>query len=241
MSITLVKHESRHASSGIRISNLRDCRLAIIVCCPLDGLKSKLSINRLQNPFLYNIDVSSQYIATLGESKILIVETGMQTNIKDLIDEITGLGIKNIIGFGPAESMTNQIPAGQIVLSEAAITVEQTSCKFSYPHHGLFHDLRMIASKRCLSLRRAKTMSVDISDSDFIRKINAGRSVGAEVVSNEATSLYSAARFAGASCVYICMITGGQRGRLTGCESRDNLHDLVIALAKNVVSSMNVG
>jgi hypothetical protein len=238
MSITLVKSKSHHARIDARISNVRDCRLAIITCCPLDGLKSKLSANSLTNQLLYNIDSSSQYLATLGESKILLVEAGEHTNLKDLVDEMAGLGIKNIIGFGLAESMTNQIPMGQIVLAESAVTVEPSSCKFSYPHHGLFHDLRMIAAKRCLSIRRAKTMSVDINDSDYICRISTGRSVGAEVVSNEATALYSAARLAGAACVYACMISSGH------AYSRDYIDDLcelVLALAESVVASTNVG
>jgi hypothetical protein len=181
--------------------------LAIIACCPLNGMKAKLSAKPLSESILSDVDCSRQYLASASDTKILLVECLREgEDVKRIIEHLAELGIKTVIGYGFAESLTNQIPAGQIVLAEAAVTVEQSSCKFSYPHHGLFHDLRSCATKRCLSLRRAKVVSVDADDAECSRKIVGGKTVGAEVVSEQAARFYAAGRVNGVAVVYACVI-----------------------------------
>jgi purine-nucleoside phosphorylase len=232
MSSTLLTSASSIARSVRELRNVNE-PMAIIACCPVDPSQMSFPVKPLQTSFISSLDASCQYALDFGDRRIPIFEClPGRADIASVIEELAHRGIKSILGIGYAKTLTTLIPAGQIVLAECAVNVESSSCRFSYPSHGLFSDFRRIAAARCISIRRAKVVAADADDPDYARKTTASKSVGAEVVFPQAMKFYSAGRVNGVSAVFACVISreAGDENHPVVSQGMSDLHALIMTM-----------
>ncbi len=199
---TLVpESRSSHLSS---LSLLRGCSQAIIAFCRLDGLKRELSAVRFSESPVTSLDPSAQFVGHIDDLPILLLECpGQVEDLPAVIEELSRLGIKTVIGYGHAASLTTHIPPGQVVLAESAV---QTPRQLAFPYHRLLQDVRLCASRQCQSIRRARFLQVDPTEPDYLETISHRRELDAEVVHRNAMSFYVACRKYGLFALFLSVI-----------------------------------
>jgi phosphorylase superfamily protein len=231
-------------------NKLCECKLAIIADSLAKPILQKLRATVLSEALLPIAPDTIANIISFGDIKVKVLmiectKQGDSNNISEVIDYLSDCGIKTILGVGVAKSLTNQIPIGQIVLAEAAIEAAMSSCKFSYPHHGLFNDLRVCAASACVSLRRAKVVCVEADDPDSAAKINGSRTVGAEVISTQTAKLYSASRIKSLASAHISIVGNeadmNDNNSVDALLMRQGIEDLARLISKTATTIPNEG
>jgi len=98
-----------------------------------------------------------------------------------VVEELVHYGIKKVVGYGYAGSLTRTIPIGQIVLADAAVVSDGTSreylpdAEFVCPDRELAHHLRECAAKAGITIRGVKVWITDaIYRESILRKSRDG-------------------------------------------------------------------
>lgn len=130
-------------------STLKECTLAVAAFCRLRGMKQKLSAKPLPESVFSHLDSSHQFIGQVGKSRILAVECLYGGPLSaTVVEELAHYGVRKVIAYGYAGSLTADIPVGEIVLAEAAFASDGTSREYLphadlvYPDNGLLRAFR---------------------------------------------------------------------------------------------------
>jgi len=200
------KSTSRRSPNTSACSN---CSIAIIAFCRINGLRIKLSaepLSLLSLPLLSAVDAENQYLADLAGKKILIVECLHGGKVQELIEELSRLGVRTILSYGYGGALTRTIPIGQLVFAEAAILPDDPH-HAAYPASDLLQNLRREASRRCVSVRRARVWTTAEVGPASPDKIDGWRTAGAEVIATDVATLYAVSRQLRISAVYACIVS----------------------------------
>jgi hypothetical protein len=223
MQSSLIAPKGHHPRTASELSS-STCSQAILALCPLDGLKEKLSASPLSEPFISRLDVSCQYAGIAGPNRILLLEcTGDSVAVAKVLEELAARGIKSVIGYGYADSLTTLIPEGQLVLAESAVEADPAVRRLIRPDSRLFQNLRDCAARQCICLRRARVLNADLAAPDYRQKIARRRELDAEVARRDVWDFLTAGRQLAVSTAFACVI-GGEDEDTVGRGESDPIH-----------------
>jgi len=158
------------------------CLLAVVGFCRFYDMKHKLSAEPLSESFFSHLDRSHQFVGHVASSKILALDCLYGGPLSaTVVEELVHYGIKKVVGYGYAGSLTRTIPIGQIVLADAAVVSDGTSreylpdAEFVCPDRELAHHLRECAAKAGITIRGVKVWITDaIYRESILRKSRDG-------------------------------------------------------------------
>ena len=222
--------------------------MAVAAFCRLRGMKQKLSAKPLPESVFSHLDSSHQFIGQIGQSRVLAVECLYGGPLSaTVVEELAHYGIKEVIAYGYAGSLTADIPVGQIVVAEAALVSDGASREYLphadlvYPDHELFRRFRECATTSGVAIREAKVWTTDAIYREYPEKVALWRQAGAQVVNMDTSHLYSVGSVLGISCLYACVVSDSVAGpvwengfRRIEKATRD-LQNLVLAVLSQIV------
>jgi len=144
-----------------------------------------------------------------NQAAILFADFIHPTHLEQVLVQLAQAGIRSVVACGLAESLTTQIPPGQIVLAEAAL--DPSEPRPELPHHRLFGDLRATAARLCISIRRARLLAADPNDPDYVNQLDRRREFGVEAVHPAVSLFYDACRRLGLAGAFACSIVPNRR------------------------------
>jgi uridine phosphorylase len=193
---------------------LQGCTLAIVGFCRFNDMKSRLAAEPLSESLFSHLNVSHQFVARLANKKILALECLYGGPLSaTVVEELAHYGIKQIIGYGYAGSLTRDLPPGRIALAEAAIVSDGTSREYLpgvevvYPDEALMRCLREVANDANTPIREVTVWTTDALYREYPDKVAAWRKAGADVVNMDTSHFYAVGRVAGVSVAYLCVIS----------------------------------
>ncbi len=217
------------------------CSLAVVGFCRFYDMKRKLSVEPLSEPLFSHLDRSHQFVGQVAGSKILALDCLYGGPLSaTVLEELAHYGIKKIVGYGYAGSLTRTTPIGQIVLADAAVVSDGTSreylpdAEFVYPDSELAHHLCECAAKTDVSIRGVKVWTTDAIYREYPDKVAGWREVGAEVVNMDTSHFYAVSRVVGISAVYACVVSDcvegpeWDEGFARVKQAMSNLQDLIL-------------
>ncbi len=230
---------------------VEECSLAIIAFCPFNEMKRKLSAQPLPESLFSHIDRSHQFIGQIEGIKILALDNVYGGPLAaTVVEELAHYGIKKIIGYGFAGSLTLNIPIGQIVLPDEAFISDGTSREYLteaevvYPDQELIHIFFKCAKKRNVTLRKAKVWTTDAIYREYPEKVRRWSNMGVEVINMDTSHLYAVSKVVGISAIYTCIISdciesqvwndGFVRARQAIEDLQDLILETLIMIAKRV-------
>jgi len=145
-------------------------------------MKHKLSAEPLSESFFSHLNRSHQFVGHVASSKILALDGLYGGPLSaTVVEELVHYGIKKVVGYGYAGSLTRTIPIGQIALADAAVVSDGTSreylpdAEFVCPDRELAHHLRECAAKAGITIRGVKVWITDaIYRESILRKSRDG-------------------------------------------------------------------
>lgn len=225
------------------------CSLAVVGFCSFHDMKHKFSAETLSESLFSHLDRSHQFVGRVVDRKILALDCLYGGPLSaTVMEELAYYGIKKVIGYGYAGSLTRNIPVGQIVLGEAAFVSDGTSreylpdAEFVYPDPALAHHLYECAVKAGVEVRGAKVWTTDSIYREYPEKVAMWRDVGAEVVNMDTSHFYATSKVTGISAVYACVVSDCVEGPVWDDgfgriqEAVSDLQDLILALVKGDTS-----
>jgi purine-nucleoside phosphorylase len=195
-------------------SELKGCTLAIVGFCRFDDMRSRLAAEPLSESLFSHLGVSHQFVARVANKKVLALECLYGGPLSaTVVEELAHYGIKQIIGYGYAGSLTRDLPVGQVVLAGAAIVSDGTSREYLpevevvYPDEAMMRCLRETANSANIPVREVTVWTTDALYREYPDKVAAWRKAGADVVNMDTSHFYAVGRVAGVSVVYLCVIS----------------------------------
>jgi uridine phosphorylase len=193
---------------------LQGCSLAIVGFCRFYDMKRKLSAEPISESLFSHLDRAHQFVGQIADSNILALECVYGGPLSaTVLEELAHYGVKKVVGYGYAGSLTRTIPIGQIVLADAAVVSDGTSreylpnAEFVYPDSVLAHHLRECAAKNGVTIREAKVWTTDAIYREYPEKVAGWREVGADVVNMDTSHFYAVSRVVGISAIYACVVS----------------------------------
>jgi uridine phosphorylase len=190
------------------------CTLAVVGFCRFNDMKNRLAAEPLPESLFSHLDVSHQFVAQVASRKILALECLYGGPLSaTVIEELAHYGIKEVVGYGYAGSLTRSVPVGQIALADASIVSDGTSreylpeVKLVYPDNALTHCLREVADQADIPIRGVTVWTTDALYREYPGKVAAWRKAGADVVNMDTSHFYAVGRIVGVSVVYLCVVS----------------------------------
>lgn len=204
----------------LRVSSLpetKGCSVAVVgFCCfkeMLDKLQAKPLNERTFSPFSH-FNASHQFVGTVIDRKVLALDCLYGGPMSaTVIEELAHYGIKKVIGYGFAGSLTQNVGIGEIVLADGAVVSDGTSReylsdeKWVYPDPQLADDLRQCAAKNGIVIRNGKVWTTDAIYREYPQKVKRWRQEGAEIVNMDTSHFYAVSKVVGIKSVYACVIS----------------------------------
>jgi uridine phosphorylase len=193
---------------------LEDCTRAIVGFCRFNDMKNRLAAEPVSKSLFSHLSISHQFVAQVAYKKMLALECLYGGPLSaTVVEELAHYGIKQIIGYGCAGSLTRDLPPGGIVLAEAASVSDGTSrehlpdVEIVYPDETLMYCLREAANGANTPIHEVTVWTTDALYREHPDKIAAWRKAGADVVNMDTSHFYALGRVAGGSVVYLCVIS----------------------------------
>ena len=190
------------------------CSLAVVGFCKFNKMREKLGVMPLPESLFSHLDASHQFIAQVADQKIMALECLYGGPMSaTVIEELAFYGIKEIIGYGYAGSLTHTIPTGEIALAEVAIVSDGTGREYLpevdlvYPDDHLIHHFRKTASEAKIALRGVKIWTTDALYREYPVKIVTWRQAGADLVNMDTSHFYAVSRATGLAAVYLGVVS----------------------------------
>jgi uridine phosphorylase len=190
------------------------CTLAVVGFCRFNDMKNRLAAEPLPESLFSHLDVSHQFVAQVASRKILALECLYGGPLSaTVIEELAHYGIKEVVGYGYAGSLTRSVPVGQIALADASMVSDGTSreylpeVKLVYPDNALTHCLREVADQADIPIRGVTVWTTDALYREYPGKVAAWRKAGADVVNMDTSHFYAVGRIVGVSVVYLCVVS----------------------------------
>jgi uridine phosphorylase len=208
--ITPGKFLSRHALPP----GLAGCSLAVVGFCRFYEMTRKLSAEPLSERIFSHLDKVHQFVAQVGGSRILALECLYGGPLSaTVVEELAHYGIRKVVGYGYAGSLTRTVPIGQIVFADAALVSDGTSREYLpdagmvYPDSGLARRLCECAARVGVPIRGARVWTTDAIYREYPEKVTGWREAGAEVVNMDTAHFYAVSKVVGISAVYACVVS----------------------------------
>ena len=234
--------------------DLTPCPAAVAAFCHLYDMKDKLRAQPVPHSLLSHLGASHQYAARIGASNVLAVEGLYGGPLSaTVLEELAHYGIKLVIGYGYAGSLTRTIPIGSIVRARSAVVSDGTSREYlpeeQYvcPAEDLARSFRESASQLGHELTEATVWTTDALYREYPEKIAAWRQAGADLVNMDTGHFYAVSRVVGISAVYACVVSDCVEGPHweDGFErirtSMGHLHEIVLATLRSVLRAQGTG
>jgi uridine phosphorylase len=207
---------------------VKGCRVAVVGFCRFGEMKQKLAAESLSEcAFSHldlshqfsecafsHLDLSHQFVGQADGHPILALECLYGGPMSaTVIEELAHYGVKTVIGYGYAGSLTRAVPVGQIVLAEMALVSDGTSREYLpdaeavQPDAALARHFRACAERRGVALREVTVWTTDALYREYPEKIARWREVGAEIVNMDTAHFYAVSQVVGVAAVYACVIS----------------------------------
>ena len=197
----------------------KGCKLAVVGFCRFNDMRDRLAARPLRESIFSHLDVSHQFVAPVADRKILALECLYGGPLSaTVMEELAHYGIKKVVGYGHAGSLTRSVPVGQIVLADASIVSDGTSREYLpetelvYPDKALSHCLREVADQADIPIRGVTVWTTDALYREYPGKVAAWRKAGAEVVNMDTSHFYAVGRIVRMSVVYFCVVSDSVEG-----------------------------
>lgn len=220
---------------------LEGCSLAVVGFCRFHDMKRKLAAEPLPERLFSHLDRSHQFIGRVAQSKTLALECLYGGPLSaTVIEELAHYGIKSVIGYGYAGSLTRDIPVGEIVLADAAVVSDGTSREYlpkarrAYPKGELAQCLRDCAAKASTRIEGVTVWTTDALYREYPEKVTGWREAGADIVNMDTAHFYAVSNVVGISPVYACVISDCVEGSVWDdgfqriSQATDDLQDLIL-------------
>ena len=110
---------------------LAGCSLAVVGFCRFHEMTRRLSAEPLSERIFSHLDKVHQFVAQVGGSRILALECLYGGPLSaTVVEELAHYGIRKVVGYGYAGSLTRTVPIGQIVFADAALVSDGTSREY---------------------------------------------------------------------------------------------------------------
>jgi uridine phosphorylase len=192
----------------------RGCRVAVVGFCRFDDMGRKLTAESLSECAFSHLDVSHQFVGQAAGKRVLALECLYGGPLSaTVIEELAHYGVKTVIGYGYAGSLTGAVPVGQIVLVETALVSDGTSREYLpdaeavQPDATLSRRFRACAEEHGMALRGATAWTTDALYREYPEKIACWHAAGAEIVNMDTAHLYAVSQVVGIAAVYACVIS----------------------------------
>lgn len=193
---------------------IEGCLLAVIGFCPFHDMKDKLVAQPVSESLFSHLDRSHQFVGQVADSKIIALDCVYGGPLSaTVVEELAHYGIKKVIGYGYAGSLTRGIPVGQIVLADSAVVSDGTSREYLpdtelvYPDSDLVHHLRRSGVSADITIRGVKVWTTDAIYREYSKKVTSWRERGAEIVNMDSSHFYAVSKVVGISAVYACVVS----------------------------------
>jgi len=177
-------------------------------------MQCKLLAEPLPERIFSHLDGAHQFVARIGDSRILALECLYGGPLSaTVVEELAHYGIKKVIGYGYAGSLTRDVPVGRIVLADAAIVSDGTSREYLpdtrvvHPDSELVRHLCECAVKSNVAVHRGTVWTTDAIYREYPERIAQWRRAGAEVVNMDTAHFYAVSQVVGIAAVYACVVS----------------------------------
>jgi uridine phosphorylase len=223
------------------------CTLAVAGFCRISGMQRKLAAEMLPEGIFSHLGRQHQFVGHVAGKKVLALECLYGGPMSaTVVEELTHYGIKTVIGYGYAGSLTQAVPVGEVVLAGAAIVSDGTSREY-LPDVGIVHpdpDLaqrfRACAAEAGMAIREGTVWTTDAIYREYPEKVAAWREAGADVVNMDTAHFYAVSNVLGMSAVYACVVSdcvegpAWDDGFARAKEAMSDLQDLVLQLVATI-------
>jgi len=127
-----------------------------------------------------------------------------------LVEELTTMGVKTVIGLGCAGSIAPKVKRGQQFIIDRALVTDGTSKAYvpqgalqCEPDADLLDLASSIAQDRGSAISRVTGLTVDAIYRETKENVSTWRSMGGEVMNMEVTPFYASAKACGMRAIYI--------------------------------------
>jgi len=182
-------------------------------------MQRKLLAEPLPERIFSHLDEAHQFVAPvqtgrIGDSRILALECLYGGPLSaTVVEELAHYGIKKVIGYGYAGSLTRDVPVGRIVLADAAIVSDGTSREYLpdtrvvHPDRELVRHLCECTVKSNVAVHRGTVWTTDAIYREYPERIAQWRRAGADVVNMDTAHFYAVSQVVGISAVYACVVS----------------------------------
>ena len=219
------------------------CSLALVAFCRFYDMVDKLSAEPLSESICSHLDRSHQFVGQVGDTRVLALECLYGGPLSaTVIEELAHYGIKKVVGYGYAGSLTREIPVSQIVLADEAVVSDGTSREYlsgtqlAYPDRALANSFRECAARSSISVRGGKVWTTDAIYREYPEKVAVWRQAGAQVVNMDTAHFYAVSQVVGTSAVYACVVSDSVEGPVWDDgfgrirQTVDHLQNLILAM-----------
>ena len=135
-----------------------------------------------------------------------------------LVEELSQLGVRTIVGVGAAGGLVEGFPKGTQAVASRALVTDGTSAHYTaepeaHPHAHLLNLARTVATDAGIPTRDACVATVDAVYRETPELIDGYRALGAHIVNMETTPFYAAAAKCEVRALWI--------GHVSDCLSED--------------------
>ena len=211
-------------------------------------MKRKLLAEPLSESRFSHLDQSHQFAGQSAGRKLLALECLYGGPMSaTVIEELAHYGIKKVLGYGYAGSLTRDIPVGQIVFADAAVVSDGTSREYlpeaelAYPDGKLAQRIWEFAAETHTLVREVKVWTTDALYREYPEKVARWREAGASVVNMDTSHFYAVSSVVGISAAYLCVISDcvegatWEDGFTHAGQAMDRLQDLILEVAAKEV------
>lgn len=195
------------------------CSLALVGFCRFYDMVGKLSAEPLSESICSHLDRSHQFVGWAGSAKVLALECLYGGPLSaTVIEELAHYGVRKVIGYGYAGSLTREIPVGQLVLADAAVVSDGTAREYLpgvelvYPDPELVDCFRECATRVGVPVCGGRVWTTDAIYREYPEKVAAWQQAGAQVVNMDTAHFYAVSQVVGTSAVYACVVSDSVEG-----------------------------
>jgi uridine phosphorylase len=129
-----------------------------------------------------------------------------------VLEELSVLGVRDVIGYGYSGTLDPEIPPASIMVADSSFCSDGTSreyCEESevYADARLLDYLGSVITKRGIKLESGKVWTTDAIYREIPSRVRYWKEKGAKFVNVETASLYSVARVKGLRAAYISIVS----------------------------------
>jgi uridine phosphorylase len=134
-----------------------------------------------------------------------------------IVEELSALGVKNVIGYGYSGALDPDIPPCSIMVADAGCCSDGTSKEYSTRSEvpadaGMLERLRDAINRRGLPALTGKVWTTDVIYREFPSKVSYWKNKGARFVNMDTSPLYAVAQEKGIRAAYLSVVSDNLSG-----------------------------